>query len=65
MSEGKKSGRRDEKDIGGKEVKADQMCAQKERVAKIGRQRESERYGIRNSERQKDRQTRRKTGIGG
>ena len=47
MSEGKKSGRRDEKDIGGKEVKADQMCAQKERVAKIGRQRESERCGIR------------------
>ena len=31
----------------GKAVKADQMCTHTERVAKIGRQRESERCGIR------------------
>ena len=38
-------------------VKADQMSTDTERVAKIGRQRESERYGIRDSERQTDTQT--------
>ena len=45
----------------GKEVKADQICKHTERVAKIGRYRESERCGIRNSEKQTDRQTDRQT----